>query len=103
MVNNAPGIVGDLIRGLAGGQENTITLGPNLIISSTEVAPGSPLMRHEMGHTEQARELGILYLPTYVGLAIATALQGGASAMHANHPMEIDANRRAGLPARWPH
>jgi len=102
VVNNAPGMLGDLIRTIGGGRENTITVNQYLIISSTKAPPEGPLMRHEMGHVEQARELGLFYQAAYIGLAIGTAIRAGPNQMHTFHPMEVDANIRAGLPAHWP-
>lgn len=62
--------------------------GPNLIVSTSNVVPGGATLAHELGHTEQAQLLGDRYLPGYVSFF---ELNWSA------HPMEQDANRRAGL------
>lgn len=104
VVNNAPGIVGDIIKAVGGGQDNTITVSQALILSSTEASPNVELMRHEMGHVQQAAILGPLYLPAYLGAWAATALQRRTldpQEIHRFNPMEVDANGRGGLPPDW--
>jgi hypothetical protein len=62
-------------------------------------------MRHELGHVAQARELSWGYLPTYIVeyFLVAPAVQdefakrGYSISFHDAHPMELDANYRAGL------
>lgn len=108
IVNNATGIMGDLVIAL-GGQGNTVTFGSNLIVSSTDIGTDpttSPVLRHEFGHVQQARALGPLYLPTYAALSVPAALDWAAFSyvgglnidLHDWHPMEIMANDYAHLP-----
>jgi hypothetical protein len=90
--------------------QNTITLSARWIVSTTVVPAGSELERHEAGHLDQAAQYGRWYLPRYLLLNLVALvrawrhwrrLRGGA--IHRWHPMEIDANRRAGLPDDWGH
>lgn len=89
-----------------GGDDNTITFGSDLIVSRVAALdPTGPTMRHEMGHVAQASELGLGYLPTYIVeyFVVAPMVQdefskrGYSISFHDAHPMELDANYRAGL------
>jgi len=72
---------------------NTMTLGPNLIVSTVNVSPHGELLAHEVGHTPDAQEMGSMYFLNYLRLLPGTT--------HATHPMEQAANNRANLPPDW--
>ena len=79
-------------------------LSEDLIVSTIEVK--GDLLKHEMGHVEQAQELGLLYLPFYLGGFIYSAIKHRTVdllTIHRNHLLEVDANERAGLPPGWGH
>lgn len=67
-------------------------------MSNVNLDPRDPVVSHELGHTLQAKMLqdkGLSYLLDYVVL-----IPGND---HRSHPMEQDANRRAGLPPEFPY
>ena len=103
VVNNVQGPLKSQVEGIAG-PGGTITLSDALIVSSTEVSRGSALEAHELGHANQARELGPVYLIAYAAIHEATKARLGTNdeaTIHKYHPMEIDANDRAKLPSDW--
>jgi len=95
-----------------GGPGNNMTLSGHWIVSpgqSRVTEPslyGTMLRMHEMGHVAQARDLGILYLPTYVLLTGVTVVRLAVAEhriptgreVHRFHPMEVNANERSRLP-----
>lgn len=106
------GVLGALsnVVGLASGASfgtNTVTYSANLIVSTGD--PPKRIIEHEMGHVEQAHELGPLYLPAYIGLSIfavpgvwiAANLSGHPPTAHDAHPMERNADVRRGLGDPW--
>ncbi len=65
---------------------------------------GSKLYRHERAHVEQMREMGLWnYKQKYEALWEWAMKKTRGNELEAwkIHPMEIDANRRAGLPDDW--
>jgi RHS repeat-associated protein len=94
---NDDGILGRF-AGAIGGGNNTVTFSTNLIVSNINLSPRDPIISHELGHTMQAKmlqEKGLSYLLDYLVL-----IPGND---HRSHPMERDANRRAGLPSEFPY
>jgi RHS repeat-associated protein len=98
-----------VVQGIAG-DGGTIAISAVTILSTISIDPRTrlSLLRHEMGHVKQAKDLGPLYLGTYIGqyFEVGSALEaigipGTKGNIYAMHPMEIDANRRAGLPLDW--
>lgn len=76
----------------------------HLVIGSESISPGGQLERHELAHIEQARHLGIAYLPVQSAaivwsLAVSGTLDGDV--LHANNAREVAANLAAGLPEDW--
>jgi hypothetical protein len=107
IVQNATGALASVIRFYSQGQGETLTLNDRLILSYGSVTEGGELYRHEMGHVAQARLLGLNYIATYAIEYAAlwfdhrgTTTYGFADA-YKYHPMEIDANVRAGLSPYW--
>lgn len=99
--NYAPWPYGDLVKLINGGRDNTMTASSSLIISSLNASDNPTLIRHELGHVEQAKEMGLLYMPTYVVQWLLACAHYGLDDAHKYHPMEVDANARAGLPLYW--
>jgi len=98
--NASAGSAYGAIAEVLGGSSNTVVLRSDLIVSRTSFLSGGQLHRHEFGHIEQARLLGVGYLPEYVieFLRLRTALGTDDRALiRRNHWMEINANIRAGL------
>ncbi len=94
IVENAP-LVADIA-----GQGGAMTLTSSLIVASEQVRPDSQLERHEMAHIEQARQLGLLYLPAQAAaivsaVVLTSSLDGDT--LHSHNFMEVSANSRAGL------
>jgi RHS repeat-associated protein len=106
LVSNAhEGILGTLTARLNGGDGST-TFSSTLIVSSDN--PPSDRLQHEFGHISQARDFGLLYLPAYVAgaltipvIAAYERIGGHEISVHDAHPMENDANVRAGLGSLW--
>ena len=93
---NDDGPLGWIVGIVGGGNPNNVTFGPNLIVSNYNLDPRDVVISHEIGHMLQAQmleRLGYNYLLSYVALLTGS---------HATHPMEQDANRRAGLPPDFP-
>jgi hypothetical protein len=84
------------------GFTNNMTISSTYIVSpSGNVFTDYQLRMHELGHVGQARDLGVLYLPAYGLLYLATGAwlrTTSREAIYRNHPMEINANERARLP-----
>jgi RHS repeat-associated protein len=91
---NENGLRGWFVGFINGGRPNTVTFGSDLIVSNYNLSPTDPIISHELGHTGQADESDLLYLPSY---ALFALFHG-----HDTHPMELDANRRANLPPGFP-
>lgn len=100
IVQNAAGALADVIDFYSLGQGDTLTLNAYLILSHGTVTEGDELYRHEMGHVAQARELGLNYIATYA-IEFAAVWADHRGEAYKYHPMEIDANLRAGLPRYW--
>ena len=50
-----------------GGSDAAVTWGSDYIVSTLSMGRfADEVMPHEFGHIRQARELGLMYLPTYV-------------------------------------
>jgi RHS repeat-associated protein len=98
VVNHAQGILGFFVTlfGGYGQKANTVTFGSYLIASTGDVPTGSALLAHELGHVNQARQLGGWYLPAYVLAIPGTVLLHGLD-WHDYHPAEENANERAHL------
>jgi RHS repeat-associated protein len=110
VVNNAPWPLDEGVRALAGGRDNTVTLGPSLVISSTDISNERETLQHEGGHQLQALLMGPMYIPMYELSWGATAgavqlVTGSANAdtIHKYNPMEVQANNWGGLPWDWPY
>lgn len=77
---------------------------PGEIWSRGPLEYGSKLYRHERAHIDQLNELG---WPEYVRryrqqwIEALEKTEGDPIEAHKIHPMEVDANRRAGLPDDW--
>ncbi len=98
VVSNAQGFLGFMATVVGGCcyPQSTVTFGSDLIVSSGEIKKGSPLLAHELGHVNQARQLGLFYLPAYVAAIPGTIYEHGFN-FHDFHPAEENANARAGL------
>ena len=98
IVENAP-----LVAAIAG-QGGAMTPTSFLILTSEQVRPGSQLERHEMAHVEQARQLGLFYLPAQaaaiLGALILTRSVDGYT-LHSHNVLEVSANANAGLAYDW--
>ena len=107
VVAEAEGIYKEIAQRVSGNDRTTVTLSDHLIISPTDIQNVPDLLSHEMGHVQQARELGALYLPVYgayyVDYFVTDLVRYGNIEMaqfwaYASHPMEVNANERVGLP-----
>ena len=88
---------------------SAMTLGSDFVFSTTRLADKegnlNDLGKHEiLGHGSQGAELGELYTPAYLLDWAAAYLvqdyldsQGWSISLHDAHPMEVDANVRAGI------
>lgn len=83
-----------------------MTYSAYLIVSTGELP--ERVLEHEMGHVEQARELGPFYLPVYAGTAflvpgvwLAANASGHPLSIHDAHPMERNADLGRGLGDPW--
>ena len=107
-ISNAGGILGTLVTIFNGGNGST-TFSSNLVVSND--TPDAWRKRHELGHVEQAKQLGPFYLATYVvmnvlvpGTELASVLSGrGLLSWHDAHYMEWNATCRMGLGNTWAH
>nr|MDP9281444.1 hypothetical protein [Chloroflexota bacterium] len=100
IVQNAAGSIRALMDFYTLWQGDTLTMGEHLIISHGMVPEGEDLYRHEMGHVEQAKLLGIHYIAAYAAEWVYEGLHHPGES-YKYHVMEIDANRRAHLPDFW--
>lgn len=71
-----------------------ITFGQLMMVSSEMQTLDARLMRHELRHFQQARRLGVFFLPVY-GLLSLLAMVLGRSAYSGNL-LELDADEAAG-------
>jgi hypothetical protein len=118
---NPGGFWQSALQAFDNGRGYAITVNRHWIVTDTAQAPGptqgtAPFLhdpdwqKHEFGHTQQAQALGTAYLPLYVaelGLTFANIVISRhvptGQLVHEFHPMELDANRRAGLRWNYPY
>ena len=77
---------------------------PDVIWSRVTLEYGSKLFRHERGHVEQMRSMGRdLYRKSCRYFRERALEETGGDELEAwkIHPMEVNANQRAGLPDDW--
>ena len=92
-----------VVNTLGGGDpNNTVTFAPDEIWSGRkDVLMDSALLAHELGHIAQQHVLGWgAYIEAY-GFAAAIGTARSPGNPHNALPLEVDANRRAGLPEDW--
>ena len=98
IIENAP-----LVAAIAG-PGGAMTPTSFLMVASEQVRPGSQLERHEMAHIEQARQLGLFYLPAQaaaiVSAVVLTSSLDGYT-LHSHNFLEVSANSNAGLAYDW--